>query len=122
MDIQLAELPPGDRPAAISSLTVAVYANHVGKAPENVRSWTNDDLVLCLVEGALTHAERSLIEAGREKTALKVRAGLHEEMRAELIAGIEEMTGCGVAALIGGANLDPDVAVQLFVLDDSPEG
>jgi uncharacterized protein YbcI len=38
-------------------------------------------------------------------------------MRVELVALVEELTGTRVRAFMSSNNLDPDMAIQAFVLD-----
>jgi uncharacterized protein YbcI len=42
-------------------------------------------------------------------------------MRTELVEAIEALTGCGVLALVSDNSIEPDLAVELFVLDRSVE-
>jgi len=113
----------GELLAAISNRVVAVYADHIGRGPTKARSYLNDSVVTCLLEDTLTRAERKLVESGRRDAVLEVRATFQETMRSELTAAIEELTGRRVRAMIGGAQLEPDIASQVFLLDGTaPSG
>jgi len=43
-------------------------------------------------------------------------------MRDELIAGIEQIVGRNVRAFLSVNHLDPDIAIETFVLDGRPGG
>lgn len=47
----------------------------------------------------------------------EVRSAFQQTMRAELVAAMERLTGRKVRAIVGGTELDPDIASQIFVLD-----
>jgi len=46
-----------------------------------------------------------------------MRDAFQEAMRADLVARIEELTGCKVEAFMSSSHLDPDYAAEVFVLD-----
>jgi uncharacterized protein YbcI len=70
-----------------------------------------------MVEDAMTTGEHSLIAAGNLATAVRLRREFQEAMRADLVAAVERLTGCGVVALMSDNHFDPDLGVELFVLD-----
>jgi uncharacterized protein YbcI len=108
---------------AVSNLVVGIYADHVGRGPTKARSYISDDIVVCLMEDTLTRAEKTLVESGRSDAVSEVRAALRETMREEMMGGIERLTGRRVLALNSGANFDPDVITDLFVLGEQrPDG
>jgi uncharacterized protein YbcI len=108
----------GETLAAISNLVVGSYAEHVGRGPTKARTFSNENLVVCLTEGAMTKAERVLVSGGHASTVRDTRAMLQESMRVRLIAGVEELTGHRIRACIGGNCLAPDLASALFVLGE----
>jgi len=112
--------PPqgGELRQAISDLAVRVFADHLERGPTKVRTVIDEDLVLCLLEETMTTAERKLVEAGRERPAMSMRAALQETMRTTLVEGVEELTGRRVSAAVSGSNLAPDVTSELFVLGE----
>jgi uncharacterized protein YbcI len=75
------------------------------------------DIVVVVLEEVLTPAEHSLIAAGRADAALEMRSSLHAVMRPELERAVADATGCTVRAVMGDTADDPDVAVEVFLLD-----
>jgi len=110
-------LTDGDLREAINNLVVGVFAEQTGRGPTKARSFVAGDVVVCLIEEALTRGERSLAEAGRAETVLQMRSEYQEAMREELILGIEALTGRRVAAFLSGNSIEPDMASEVFVLD-----
>jgi uncharacterized protein YbcI len=107
----------GELLAAISNRVVAVYADYVGRGPTKVRSYINGSVITCLLEDTLTKPERKLVASGRTETVLEVRATFQETMGPELTSVVEELMGRRVRALVGGIQLEPDIASQVFLLD-----
>lgn len=108
---------------AVSNLVVGIYADHVGRGPTKARSYISGDIIVCLMEDTLTKAEKTLVSSGRADAVSEVRAALRETMREEMMSGIERLTGRRVLAMNSGANLDPDVISDLFVLGEQmPNG
>jgi uncharacterized protein YbcI len=113
-----ASLGDGDLREAINNLVVGVFAERTGRGPTKARTFLAGDIVVCLIEEALTRGERSLTEVGRAETVLQMRSEYQEAMREELVVGIEELTGRRVTAFLGGTSIEPDMASEVFVLDD----
>jgi len=111
MFASVGDAPPegGELRQAISDLAVRVFADHLERGPTKVRTLLDRNLVLCLLEETLTTAERKLLDSGRERPALSMRAALRETMSSALVEGVEELIGHRVTALVSGSNLTPDV-------------
>lgn len=111
------ELRGGPLLEAVSNLVVATFAERMGRGPTRVRTHVEGNLVVCLLEDTLTRSERTLVEAGRGAKVLELREELQAALGMEMMAGVEALTGRKVRALLGGTNLDPDLAVEVFVLE-----
>jgi uncharacterized protein YbcI len=112
----------GELLAAISSFMVQAHAKHLGRGPTKARTFINQNLVLCVLQDTLTREERSLAEAGKLDTVQTVRNTFQETMREEFEAGIEDLTGSKVQAFMSASSIEPDYAIEFFVLDDAPQG
>ena len=112
----------GELLAAISSFMVQAHAKHLGRGPTKARTFINENLVLCLLQDTLTKEERSLAEAGKLETVQTVRNTFQETMRDEFEEGIEDLTGFRVTAFMSASSIEPDYAIEFFVLDGMPEG
>jgi hypothetical protein len=47
-----------------------------------------------------------------------VRVAFQQEMRKDLIAGIESIPGRKVLAFLSADHIDPDIAIESFILED----
>jgi uncharacterized protein YbcI len=107
----------GELNASIARAVVRIYRGVCGRGSPKARATYRGNVVVVVLEQVLTQAERSLVARGRCDEALAVRRELHDAMRDELALAVGELTRCRVRALLGDAHLDPDVAVEVFVLD-----
>jgi uncharacterized protein YbcI len=73
-----------------------------------------------VLEDTLTKGERSLVRDGQRERVLDTRKAYQMTMRAEMISGIEQITGRSVRAFMSDNHIEPDVAVELFLLE--PDG
>jgi uncharacterized protein YbcI len=103
--------------ARIARAVVRIYHGTCGRGPTTARATYHGNVVVVVLEGVLTRAERSLVRSGRGDEVLALRRELHGAMREELARAVGELTRCGVRAVMGDARFDPDMAVQVFVLD-----
>jgi uncharacterized protein YbcI len=69
----------------------------------------------------LTTAERTLIRCGHGQQVLEVRRALDATMHKRSRPLVEELTGRSVIAAMATHHLDPDLAVEIFMLDAAPD-
>ena len=116
-----AEHPGNGSPAsAISDLVVRLVSDYTGRGPTKARAYLGDELVAVVLEDTLTKGERSLVRDGQRERVLDTRKAYQMTMRAEMISGIEQITGRSVRAFMSDNHIEPDVAVELFLLE--PDG
>jgi uncharacterized protein YbcI len=107
----------GDLNAAIVRSVAAYYREHTGRGPNRAQAFHTGDVVTVVLEDTMTKAERSLVERGRPDAVMRLREAFQETMRGGLVATVEALTDRSVRALVSGSELDPDVAVAVFLLD-----
>lgn len=110
-------LAGGELGAAIARMVVRAHNEHLGRGPTRARAFYRDNVVVVVLEDALTKAERSLAAGGKTEAVREMREAFHDAMRADLVAAVEELTGCKVNAFMSSSHLDPDYAAEVFVLD-----
>ena len=102
--------------AQISDGIVKVMAEFVGRGPTNVRTTIQGDLVACVLRDTFTKAERRLIEEGDEAFVRDMRLRFQQAMREELVEVVTRATGRPVEAFLSDHHVEPDVAVETFIL------
>ncbi len=108
--------------AAISNHVVRLMSEYTGRGPTKARTYMNDDLVTVVLQDTLTKGERSLVKNGREDLVLDNRFAFQQTMQEELTAGLEQLTGRKVRAFMSSNHIEPDVAVEVFLLESAVGG
>jgi uncharacterized protein YbcI len=112
----------GPHGLAISNLIVRLLSEYTGRGPTQARTHFNDNLVTVVVRDLLTKGERSLMRDGRAQLVLDTRLAYQQTMRNDLTSGVEQITGRRVAAFLSANHLDPDIAIESFVLAPPGDG
>jgi uncharacterized protein YbcI len=117
------EPPSADQSAAakISHLVVQLLRSYTGRGP--TKAWTSidTDLVTVVLRDTLSKGERSLIEDRRRELVLETRQAYQQTMRTDLVTGVEQFTGRKVIAFMSANHLDPDIAIESFVLEPASD-
>jgi uncharacterized protein YbcI len=112
----------GDVTSAISDAMASLLSRHTGRGATS--SWTtfSRDLIVCVMGDALTKGEKSLVQYGRPEAVLGIRRAYQESMAQEAISIVEEFSGRRVAVFMSNNHIDPDLAVEIFILQPAPDG
>jgi uncharacterized protein YbcI len=111
---------PGALNSAISNFMVRLITEYAGRGPVQARTYYEGDMVCVVLQDTLTRGERNLLRDGQDDLVLSTRRAYQAAMRQEAIAGIEDLTGRKVRAFLSDNHLEPDIAVECFVLQ--PQG
>ena len=115
------ELREGNGPSAmISTSAVQLLNEYTGRGPTKAKTLINDDLVTVLLADTLTKGERKLVDNGRSDRVLQLRHDYQLTMRDDLVAIVERQLDRKVVAFMSQNHVDPDLAVEVFVLE--PDG
>ncbi|MFZ0087969.1 MAG: Na-translocating system protein MpsC family protein [Solirubrobacteraceae bacterium] len=101
----------------ISARVVQSLRGYTGRGPTKAWTTITGDLVSVVLRDTLTQGERSLVADDRAELVLDVRKAYQNTMRDELVAGVEEITGRRVIAFLSDNHMDPDIAIENFVLE-----
>ena len=69
-----------------------------------------------VLEDTLTRGEQTLVENGQRDLVLATRRQYQAAMRRALVDEVEGLTGREVRAFMSENHLDPDLAVEVFVM------
>jgi uncharacterized protein YbcI len=97
-------------------MVVRLVSAYTGRGPTNARTHISEDLVTVVLGDTLTKRERSLVRDGRESLVLEMRKAFQNTMWGDLVAGVEAIIGRQVVAFMSDNHIDPDFAVEFFVL------
>ena len=108
--------------AAISNATVRLLSEYTGRGPTRARTYINETLISVVLRDTLTTGERSLVNNGETDLVLANRKAYQRTMGPELVAAVELISGRKVLAFLSDNHIDPDCAVESFVLVPRVDG
>ena len=73
------------------------------------------------MEETLTSVERTLVDGGKEAEVHALRRSFQDLMEDQFTAAVERVTGRRVRAFLSQVHLNPDIDVEIFVLEP-PKG
>jgi uncharacterized protein YbcI len=101
----------------ISTSAVQVLHEYTGRGPTKAKTLINDEMVTVLFADTLTAGERTLVANGHSDRVLQVRHDYQTAMQDDLVAIVERQLGRNVIAFMSQNHIDPDLAVEVFVLE-----
>jgi uncharacterized protein YbcI len=121
---------PGERRSqaqAVSNAMTKLHRDHYGRGPDGVRTMVGHDHVICFLEDLYTPVEHTLLEGGEIEAVRQTRLAFQRAMETRFREAIEEITGRKVRSFLSQVSFDPDVSVEVFVLehdgdDPAPDG
>ena len=106
---------------AIANTIVQIHKDGYGKGATKVRTRMMGDTIIVELEDMLTRAELTLLAAGREEQIRETRHVFQQAHRAQFVGAVEEITGRKVRAFMSQVHFDPDIAVEIFLLEPEAE-
>ena len=106
----------GELALAISTAVVQHLSNTTGRGPRQAKTTLGDNAVFVVLQDTLTQGERNLVDAGEGPAVLDLRRRWQMVMRTECSREIEEITGREVVGFMSDNHIDPDIAVEVFIL------
>jgi uncharacterized protein YbcI len=102
---------------AISNGIGALHREHYGRGADRIRTMIHQDTVLTRLEDCFTTVEKMMISEGAFVQVRETRTLFQDWMRPRFTEIVEHATGRRVAAFFSQVSHDPDMAVELFLLD-----
>ena len=112
----------GETLAEISNALVGLHKRYYGKGPVKAKTFLVDNTVLCLLEGGFTIVERTLIDIGRDSVVRDLRHNFQLAMQHQYTEVVESRLHRKVVAYLSQVHTDPDIAVELFMLEPGEPG
>jgi uncharacterized protein YbcI len=107
----------GELAAAISNTVVQALAHTTGRGPTKARTTLGDNAIFVVLQDSLTRGELTLVDAGEGAAVLDLRRRWQRVMENDIRHEIEELTGRMVIGFMSDNHIDPDLAVEVFVLE-----
>ena len=107
--------------AQISTGLVQLHSRYYGKGPTKAKTHMVNGTVVCNLRGGFTTVERTLVDTGQVESVYQMRRSFQQAMEQEFRDVVEAATGRKVIAYMSSIHVDPDLAVELFVMEPTEE-
>ena len=82
---------------------------------------------MCVLEDIYTPGQADAAQGGETEAVRQTRLAFQRTMESRFVAAVEEILGRKVRAFLSQVSLEPDISVEVFVLerdsaDPAPEG
>jgi uncharacterized protein YbcI len=114
---QASQLVGGRLLSEINNRIVALIREHFGRGPLKAKTYVLDNLIVCVLADGLTAMERTMIECGERERVLTLRRDFQRVMKPHYSQMIEGLTGRRMLAFLSQAHVDPDLTVEMFLMD-----
>ena len=117
-DPALRPLVGGRLLAEITNRIVAFMREHYGRGPIKAKTYVLDNLIVCvLTDGGFTAIERTMMGGGEPERVLEMRRDFQRMMKERYSEMIEALTGRKVLAFLSQAHVEPDLTIEIFLMD-----
>jgi uncharacterized protein YbcI len=111
------QLQGGELNAAVTRAIVGIHTQCLGRGPKSASTFHYGNVLVTLMHGVLTRAEKSLADANHDDAVTQMRHLYQQTMEADFREAVERLAGRKVLAFISGNSSNPDIASELFILD-----
>jgi uncharacterized protein YbcI len=101
----------------ITNRIVSFMREHYGRGPIKAKTYVLDNLIVCVLSDGFTAIERTMVEGGEPERVLDMRRDFQRMMKARYSHMIEDLTGRKVLAFLSQAHLEPDLTLEIFLMD-----
>ena len=105
----------------ISRGVVNLYKKYTGRGPSHARTHIHEDVIVTVLRDTLTHAEQTLKDEDRMEMIREQRRVFQDAFRTEAKGLVERTTGSRVVAFLSDHAIEPDHAVEVFVLGNGDD-
>jgi uncharacterized protein YbcI len=101
----------------ITNRIVGLIRQHYGRGPIKAKTHVLDNLIVCTLSDGLTAIERTMVEGGEADWVVGLRREFQHLMETRYRELIEQLTGRRVLAFLSDVHLDPDITIEVFLMD-----
>ena len=107
----------GKLAAAVSNAILRIHSEYYGRGASRARTVMGADYVICFLEDIYTPVEKTLIAAGRFAAVRETHTAFQDTMQDNFSEAVEELVGRKVIGFLSQVHVDPDLAVETFILE-----
>jgi len=103
--------------AEITDRLVQLIRDHYGRGPISAKTYFLDNLIVCVLSDGFIAIERTMMEGGAADRVLDLRREFQRLMETRYTEMVEELTGRKVLAFLSQAHVEPDLSIEMFLMD-----
>ena len=103
--------------AEIADRLALLGCEHYGRGPIKAKTYVLDNLVVCVLSDGFIALERTMMENGEPGRVLEMRREYERLMKTRYSEMIEELTGRKVLAFMSQTHVEPNLTVEMFLMD-----
>jgi uncharacterized protein YbcI len=107
----------GSKMLQVSNAIVGLHKEYFGRGPTKARSTLARDVLVVVLEGGFSQAERTLAESGREDAVSDARHVMQSVIKDRWIAAVEELVGRRVTCFLSANDPAQEIQVETFLLE-----
>src|ERR1700749_1318131 len=108
--------------AEITNRIVAFMREHYGRGPIKAKTYILDNLIVCVLSDGFTAIERTMMEGGGPERVLEMRRDFQRMMKERYSEMVQELTGRKVLPFLSQAHVEPDLTIEMFLMDGPVPG
>ena len=112
-----APLAGGRLLSEITNRIVAFMREHYGRGPIKAKTYVLDNLIVCVLSNGFTAIERTMMRGGEPDRVLEMRRDFQRLMKERYTEMVEQLTGRKVLAFLSQAHVEPDLTIEVFLMD-----
>jgi uncharacterized protein YbcI len=105
----------------IANALVALHKEYFGRGPTKARAHVWRDLVVVILEGGYSQAERTLHEHGRDDAVERARTAIKETIEDAGVTAIEQLTGRKVRSFMSANDAGNELEADIFMLEPADQ-
>lgn len=110
----------GDQLREIARALTTAVKTHYGRGPVSSRAhMVEEDVLIVVMRGGATTAEKSMVREGREDDARQFRLAFQDAYGTQIRGIVENLTGRTVGSYHSQILFEPDVLFEMFVLSET---
>jgi uncharacterized protein YbcI len=103
--------------AEITDRLIVLIREHYGRGPLKAKTYVLDNLIVCVLSDGYITLEKTMMQGGEPDRVLEMRRDFQRLMKTRYSDMIEELTGRNVLAFLSQTHVEPDLSVEMFLMD-----
>jgi uncharacterized protein YbcI len=107
----------GSKMLQISNAIVGLHKEYFGRGPTKARSTLARDVLVVVLEGGFSQAEKTLADSGRTDAVMDARHAMQGVIKDHWIQAVEELLGRRVTCFLSANDPVQQIQVETFLLE-----